>query len=117
MKRSSKELFKKKREKELTASLGEIDKAKEPYLHSLIHDFVEIEQHCKDLEGLPTFEVDTKNPKRQRKLPAHDMLKEWQQRKTEVTRAILRALDTDAIKEDSPLMAMLGQFAGGYEER
>ena len=110
MARKGKELNKSQREKELAEAFGEIEEAKKPFILSLIHDFAEIEARCNALEGLPTFEIDAKNPKRQRKLPAHDMLKEWQQRKTEVTRALLRELDGGEDQNESPLLKMLSKY-------
>ena len=105
----SEEMNKRKREAELVAAFGEMPESKKPFILSLIHDFVEIEARCAALEGLPTFEIDARNTKRQRKLPAHDMLKEWQQRKTEVTRALLRADETTE-QEESPLMKVLAKY-------
>lgn len=98
------------RENELVLLFGKIDESKKPFVLALIHDFVEIEARCKALEGVPTFEIDAKNPKRQRKLPAHDMLKEWQQRKTEVTRALLRELDGGEGEKTGDLTKLLQQF-------
>lgn len=109
MTRKDEKLNKEKREKELIGAFGEVDEAKKPFILALIHDFVEIEARCKSLEGLPTFEIDPKNPKRQRKLPAHDMLKEWQQRKTETTRALLREIG-GGDEQESPLLKMLSKY-------
>lgn len=109
MARNSKELNKKKRLEELITAIGTLPDNKKPYMLALIHDFVEIEARCAELEKLPTFEIDPKNPKRQRKLPAHDMLKEWQQRKTETTRAIMRGLE-GGDQEESPLLKILSQY-------
>lgn len=110
MARKLEKVNKEERAAELIAVLGDIEGSKKPFVLSLIHDFVEIEARCAALEGLPTFEIDAKNPKRQRKLPAHDMLKEWQQRKTEVTRALLRAIEGGDDQDESPLAKMLAKF-------
>lgn len=109
MARNIKEMNKKKRENELIEAFGELAEAKKPFILALIHDFVEIEARCKELEGLPTFEINPKNPKQQRKLPAHDMLKEWQQRKTEVTRALLRANESEE-GEESPVLKLIKKY-------
>lgn len=99
----------KKRYNELISQLTDVNEAKKPYLCSLIKDFVVWEGIEEKLDGLPTFEVDPENPKRQRKLPAHDMLKDAQQRKTEIARGIMRELDGTAT-EESPLMALLKKY-------
>ena len=112
MAKNTAKISKKKREAALIAAFGEIEEAKKPFVLSLIRDFVEIEARCLALEALPTYEIDAKNPKRQRKLPAHDMLKEWQQRKTETTRALLRALDGKEDAGESPLLQMIKEFRG-----
>lgn len=98
-----------KREKELFDLFGEVESAKIPFIKALIHDFCVLEEMSKRLEGLPTVEIDEKNPKRQRKLPAHDMLKEVQQRKTEVTRALLREIGGESA-EESPLQKALMKY-------
>ena len=40
------------------------------------------------LQKCETYQIDPSNPKRQRKLPAHDMLKEAQQQKVNIQRAL-----------------------------
>lgn len=41
------------------------------------------------LQEYETYQIDPKNPLRQRKLPAHDMLKEAQQQKVNIQRALI----------------------------
>lgn len=94
---------------ELCKNLGEIEENKRYYVKSLIKDFLICDENVRALEKLPTFEVDKDNPKRQRKLPAHDMLKEWMQRKTELARAIMREL-TGVGEEESALAKLLKQY-------
>ena len=98
-----------KKHEELCKNLGDIDENKRYYVKSLIKDFLIWEELSAKLEKLPTFEVDKDNPKRQRKLPAHDMLKEAQQRKTEIARAILREM-SGVGEEESPLAKLLKQY-------
>lgn len=94
---------------ELCKNLGEIEENKRYYVKSLIKDFLICDENVRALETLPTFEVDKDNPKRQRKLPAHDMLKEWMQRKTELARAIMRELNGVG-EEESALAKLLKQY-------
>lgn len=46
------------------------------------------ERKVEELKKCQTYQVDPKNPQRQRKLPAHDMLKEAQQQKVNIQRAL-----------------------------
>ena len=46
------------------------------------------ERKVEALQKCETFQVDEHNPLRQRKLPAHDMLKEAQQQKVNIQRAL-----------------------------
>lgn len=78
-------------------------------IEQLVKDFCKWAEISAKLEGLPTFEVDPSNPRRQRKLPAHDMLKDAQQRTTELARALLRISDGEA-DEESLLMKMLREY-------
>ncbi len=98
--------------KQILQSLGEIPENKRAIIEQLVKDFCKWSNISAELDGLPTFEVDPKNPKRQRKLPAHDMLKDAQQRTTELARALLRVVDGEA-EEESPLLKMLREYRDG----
>lgn len=95
--------------KKILEDLGEIPKNKRAIIEQLVHDFCKWADISASLDGLPTFEVDPRNPRRQRKLPAHDMLKDAQQRTTELARALLRIVDGET-EEESPLMKMLREY-------
>lgn len=94
---------------EIMQALGDIPEKKRLILGQLAKDFCKWANISAQLDGLPTFEVDPNNPKRQRKLPAHDMLKDAQQRTTELARALLREIDGEA-EEESPLLSMLKRY-------
>lgn len=94
---------------EIMQALGDVPEKKRLILQQLAKDFCKWADISAQLDGLPTFEVDTKNPKRQRKLPAHDMLKDAQQRTTELARALLREIDGEG-EEESPLISMLKRY-------
>jgi hypothetical protein len=88
---------------------GDVPEKKRVIIEQLAKDFCKWANISAQLDGLPTFEVDPKNPKRQRKLPAHDMLKDAQQRTTELARALLREIDGES-EEESPLLSMLKRY-------
>lgn len=94
---------------EILKSFGELPANKRVIVEQLVKDFCKWSDIAAALDGLPTFEVDPKNPKRQRKLPAHDMLKDAQQRTTELARALLRIVDGEG-EEESPLLKMLKEY-------
>lgn len=95
--------------KKILEAFGELPENKRPIIERLVKDFCKWSNISEQLEGLPTFEIDPNNPKRQRKLPAHDMLKDAQQRTTELARALLRVIDGE-VEEESPLMQMIREF-------
>lgn len=94
---------------EIMQALGDVPANKRLILEQLAKDFCKWANISAQLDGLPTFEIDPTNPKRQRKLPAHDMLKDAQQRTTELARALLREIDGDA-QEEKPLIKMLKEY-------
>lgn len=98
--------------KEIMQALGDLPEKKRVIIEQLVKDFCKWANISAQLDGLPTFEVDPKNPKRQRKLPAHDMLKDAQQRTTELARALLRVVDDEG-EEESPLLKMLREYRDG----
>ena len=99
---------------DILQALGDIPPKKRLILEQLAKDFCKWANISAQLDGLPTFEIDPKNPKRQRKLPAHDMLKDAQQRTTELARALLREIDGEA-DEESPLLKMLRDYRSADE--
>lgn len=98
--------------KEILKAFGELPENKRVIIEQLVKDFCKWADISQKLDGLPTFEVDPRNPRRQRKLPAHDMLKDAQQRTTELARALLRVLDGET-EEESPLLKMLREYRDG----
>ena len=96
---------------DILQAIGEIPENKRLIITQLAKDFCKWANISAQLDGLPTFEVDPKDPKRQRKLPAHDMLKDAQQRTTELARALLREVNGEAA-EDDPLLKMIEEYRG-----
>lgn len=101
---------KEKRFEELASHLDGVDEAKKPLLLSLLKDFVFIEEKILELRKLPLFVVNPKDPTKQLKLPAHDMLKDFQAQKNDITTKILRTLVNDDVA-DNPLMKALARFS------
>ena len=95
--------------KQIMQAIGDVPEKKRLILEQLAKDFCKWSNISAQLDGLPTFEVDPQDPRRQRKLPAHDMLKDAQQRTTELARALLREIDGESV-EESPLLAMLKRY-------
>ena len=91
---------------DIMQALGDVPEKKRLILEQLAKDFCKWADISAQLDGLPTFEIDPKNPKRQRKLPVHDMLKDAQQRTTELARALLREVNGEVL-EDDPFIKMI----------
>ena len=58
------------------------------------------ESKVEALQKCETYQVDPKNPLRQRKLPAHDLLKEAQQQKVNIQRALTVLFKKNISDED-----------------
>lgn len=99
---------------DIMQALGDVPEKKRLILEQLAKDFCKWANISAQLDGLPTFEFDEKNPRRQRKLPAHDMLKDAQQRTTELARALLREVNGEAA-EDDPLLKMIMEYRDAGE--
>lgn len=94
---------------ELASGLDNVDKAKRGFILSLLKDFCIIEEKIEKLRQYPTYIINPNNPRQQKKLPAHDMLKDLQAQKNDIAVKILRSLDKEQI-EDSPLLKALARF-------
>lgn len=100
------------RYEELAAHLENVDEGKRGFVLSLLADFVFAEEQIERLRVLPRYIVDPKDPRKQKKLPAHDMLKDFQSQKNDIAVKILRTLDGE-IGEDSALAKALAHFTDG----
>lgn len=105
----SKETDAKARYNELAKHLDNIDEGKRGFILSLLSDFVFAEQQIEKLRALPRFIVDPHDPRKQKKLPAHDMLKDFQAQKNDIAVKILRSLDGE-VGEESALVKALAHF-------
>ena len=83
-----------------------------------LHDIEYWESKVEALQKCKTYQVDEKNPLRQRKLPAHDMLKEAQQQKVNIQRALsvlFKGL-IDGDEDDDGFMSFLNK-KGNKDEK
>lgn len=94
---------------ELASKLDNIDEAKRGFILSLLEDFCIVEAQIEKLRKYPTYVINPNNPKQQKKLPVHDMLKDLQAQKNDIAVKILRSLDKEAT-EESPLLKALAEF-------
>lgn len=94
---------------ELASKLNNVDEAKRGFILSLLKDFVFLEQQIEDLRKYPRYVINKSDPRQQKKLPVHEMLKDYQAQKNDIATKILRSLDKEA-GEESPLLKALARF-------
>lgn len=94
---------------ELAETLKGIDPSKEKIILSLLKDFVFLEDQIIELRKYPRFIINPQNPRQQKKLPVHEMLKDYQAQKNDIATKILRTLDGE-VGEESPLIKALEKF-------
>ncbi len=83
-----------------------------PIALSLLKDIEYWSKQVEELQKCQTYQIDPKNPLRQRKLPAHDLLKEAEQQKINAMRTLTQMFNKDKIlSDDSPLAKMLEEYA------
>jgi hypothetical protein len=84
----------------------------QPIAKSYIKDIEYWDKQVNDLQKYKTYEVDPKNPLRQRKLPAHDLLKEAQQQKINIQRSLVVLFKKNVSDEDDEF----DKWISGYDE-
>lgn len=93
-------------------AINELPDEQKPIALSLLVDIEYWESKVKELQKCQTYQVDKTNPLRQRKLPAHDMLKEAEQQKINAMRTLIQIFNKQKILDDeSPLAKMLEEYA------
>lgn len=95
---------------ELADTLKGLDESKRLFVLSLLKDFVWLEENILELRKYPRFKINPKNPEQQVKLPVHELLKDYQAQKNDITTKILRTLENEQIDE-SPLLKALARFS------
>lgn len=88
--------------------LTDIPEPKKGILENLFKDFLWLDEQIDALRNFPRYIVNKANPELQKKLPVHDMLKDFQAQKNDIATKILRSLDgvTDG---ESELMRLLNE--------
>lgn len=88
--------------------LTDIPEPKKGILANLFKDFLWLDEQIEALRNYPRYLIDEKNPRNQKKLPVHDMVKDFQAQKNDIATKILRSLDgvTDG---ESELMRLLNE--------
>lgn len=94
---------------ELKETLKTIDPNKKEIIFSLLKDFVFLEEQIIELRKYPRFIINPANPRQQKKLPVHEMLKDYQAQKNDIATKILRTLDGE-VGEESALIKALEKF-------
>lgn len=77
----------------------QVDEPKKSIVLSLLSDFVYYEKKINDLRQFPLYIVNKNNPLQQKKLPAFNMLKDYQAQKNDIAVKILRTLIGENIEE------------------
>jgi len=95
---------------ELTKTLNGVDPNKKEIILSLLKDFVFLEEQINDLRKYPRYIINPDNPRQQKKLPVHEMLKDYQAQKNDIATKILRTFDGEE-GEESALAKALSRFA------
>ena len=93
------------------ASYIKCDEPKKSLILSLLSDFVFYENKIKELREFPQYIINPNNPLQQKKLPVHNMIKDFQAQKNDIATKISRMIDGEAL-EESALIKALEQFNG-----
>lgn len=94
---------------ELASKLNNVDETKRGFILSLLKDFVFLEEQINELRKYPRYIVNKADPRQQKKLPVHEMLKDYQAQKNDIATKILRSLDKEN-GDESPLLKALARF-------
>jgi hypothetical protein len=98
------------RYEELESKLQDVKEPKKSFILSLLKDYVWLEEQIEELRKYPRYLINPKDPKQQKKLEVHNMLKDYQAQKDDIATKILRSLDGE-IDEESPLLKALARFS------
>lgn len=92
-------------------AIDNLPEEQRPIALSLLTDIEYWSKKVDELQKCQTYQIDPNNPLRQRKLPAHDLLKEAEQQKINAMRTLTQIFNKDKILSDeSPLIKMLGEY-------
>ena len=92
-------------------AIEQLPDEQKPMAKSLLQDVEYWSDKVKELQKCQTYQIDPKNPLRQRKLPAHDMLKEAEQQKINAMRTLIQIFNKDRVlNEEDELSKRLAEF-------
>lgn len=94
------------RYKELSSYMDDLEEPKKTLVLSLLKDFVFYENKIDEIRKYPQYIINPHNPLQQKKLPVHNMLKDFQAQKNDIAIKISRMIDGETT-EESPLMKAL----------
>ena len=91
---------------DLEKALTDIPEPKKGILLNLFKDFLWLDSQIEELRKYPRYIVNKANAELQKKLPVHDMVKDFQAQKNDIATKILRTLDgvTDGESELARLL-------------
>jgi len=95
--------------KELADKLEGVDEPKKSFLLSLLKDYCWLDSQIEELRKYPRYIINPSDPRKQMKLPVHDLLKDYQAQKDDIATKILRSLDGSE-SDDSPLVKALERY-------
>lgn len=75
--------------------INDLQEPKKTFILSLLKDYCYITDQIERLKDYPRFIINPKDPKQQKKLPIHEILKDLQAQKNDITTKILKALDNE----------------------
>lgn len=90
--------------------IKDMPEPKKSILVNLFKDFLWLDEQINALRAFPRYLIDDDNPRNQKKLPVHDLIKDYQAQKDDIANKILRSLD-GASDGESELMKRLNEFA------
>ena len=90
-------------------AIEQVEAGKRALLLSLLDDFIYLDGELTKLRKLPRFKFNPKNPEQQLKLPAHEMIKDFQAQKNDIANKLLKALGVSD-DDESPLAKALARF-------
>lgn len=94
------------------AAIDSLPDEQKPIAESILKDIEYWTAKVNELQKYETYQLDPSNPSRQRKLPAHDMLREAQRMKLDAMRTLTQIFNKDkALSDESPLAKLLEDYA------
>ena len=93
----------------LASKLDGVEEPKKSFILSLLKDYCWLDTQIEALRKYPRYIINPSDPRKQMKLPVHDMIKDYQAQKDDIATKILRSFDGSE-SEDSPLVKALERY-------